>query len=184
MADVTPINAAGVTLPDCARWHAAVRAKIRALRPDMVIASNLDTYSFVGAVNPRTDLSAKLWRQGLTRSLKSFRASSPRVIMLGDVFHWGKPAFACMLDHRNDLSRCANRRNYQAGRFGQSRDEVARRAARKANATFRPTRQIVCTYDPCPWVVDRYLVTTDGGHLTATYAAKLWRAMDRLIPAD
>ena len=41
----------------------------------------------------------------------------------------------------------------------------------------------MCTYDPCPFVVDRYLVTTDGGHLTATYSAKVWRALDLLIPA-
>ncbi len=103
--------------------------------------------------------------------------------MLGDVFHWGKPEFACMKEHPNDLSRCTRRRDSTSGVFGQGRDKTARQAAVDAHASFRPTRQIVCTYDPCPFVVDRFLVTMDGGHLSATYSAKIWRAMDLLIPA-
>jgi hypothetical protein len=183
VADVTPFKTDGKTpAVDCETWHKAVRARIRTLHPDMVIASGLDSYVFVGAPDKTTARSEDLWQQGLTRSLSSFRASSPRVVMLGDIFHWGHPRFDCMARHPNDLSRCEQRRDSTWGRFGQGRDQAAKRAARQAHATFRPTRQIVCTYDPCPFVVDRYLVTRDGGHLTATYATKIWRALDRLIP--
>ena len=87
-----------------------------------------------------------------------------------------------MTAHPHDLSRCERLRGSKIGLFGQHRDDAAKRAARQVHASFRPTRQIVCTYDPCPFVVDRYLVTSDGGHLTATYAALIWRALDRLIP--
>ena len=183
VADVTPFKADGTTpSADCATWHRAVRARIRQIHPDMVIASTLDSYVFVGATDKLSARSAALWQQGLVRSLRSFRASSPRVVMLGDIFHWGHPQFDCMTAHPGDLSRCAKRRDSTWGRFGQRRDQTAKRAAQLAHATFRPTRQIVCTYDPCPFVIDRYLVTRDGGHLTATYATMVWRALDRLIP--
>jgi len=183
VADVTPIGKDGLPMEDCARWHKALRARIHQVKPDLVIASTFDGYEFVGAPNALTAKSERLWRQGLTRSLAAFRADAPRVVMLGDVFHWGKPEFACMKEHPNDLSRCTRRRDSTSGVFGQGRDKTARQAAVDAHASFRPTRQIVCTYDPCPFVVDRFLVTMDGGHLSATYSAKIWRAMDLLIPA-
>ena len=183
VADVTPFRSNGVTPnTDCAKWHAALRAKIRQVHPDMVIASGLDSYTFVGARDKFSDASRKRYRQGLERSLSSFRANAHRVVMLGDIFHWGHSGFTCMKAHPRDLSRCEKRRDSRIGLFGQHRDQAAKRAAAKVHATFRATRQIVCTYDPCPLVVDRYLVTLDGGHLTATYAAKIWRALDRLDP--
>jgi hypothetical protein len=183
VADVIPIGQDGIAAKDCARWRKAVRAKIHDIQPDMVIASTSDIYTFVGAPDNRTAESERLWRRGLTRSLRSFRADAPRVVMLGDVYRWGHAAFGCMKGHQDDLSRCAKGRDSTLGLFGQGRDKTARRAAIDAHASFRPTRQIVCTYDPCPFVVDRFLITYDGSHLTATYSAKIWRAMDLLIPA-
>ena len=177
VADVTPFKTDTVTPNmDCAKWHAALRTRIRQVHPDMVIASGLDSYTFVGARDKFSDTSRRLWRQGLERSLGSFRANAHRVVMLGDIFHWGHSAFTCMKAHPRDLSRCERRRDSKIGVFGRHRDQAAKRAATTVHANFRATRQIVCTYDPCPLVVDRYLVTFDGGHLTATYAAKIWRA--------
>ena len=90
IADVTPFKSDGRTPnTDCAKWRTALRARIHQIHPDMVIASGLDSYTFVGATDKFSDTSQRLWRQGLARSLGSFRSSSPRVVMLGDIFHWG-----------------------------------------------------------------------------------------------
>ena len=129
VADVTPISSGGIVLRDCARWHKALRAKIHHVQPDMVIASTYDGYAFVGALNKRTAESKRLWRQGLTRSLRSFRADAPRVVMLGDVFHWGKAAFRCM----RTPGRSVELRE-QAGldQGSSARDGTGRRSGRRS----------------------------------------------------
>ena len=164
-------------------WHKALRAKITSVKPDMVIASTSDRYTFVGAPNKRTAESERLWRQGLTRSLAAFRADAPRVVMLGDVFHWGKPAFGCMKEHPDDLSRCTRRQGLDLGALRPGTGQAAKQAAIDAHASFRPTsRSCAPTTRVHGWSIaswSRY----DGSHLTATYSAKVWRAMDLLIPA-
>ena len=99
--------------------------------------------------------------------------------MLGDVQHWGNRPITCLSRHRRNVGACEVR----ADQWGQvRRDRTARKAAADARVRFASTRRLSCPYDPCPLVVDRYLVTRDGSHLTATYSALIWRGMRRILP--
>ena len=104
--------------------------------------------------------------------------------MLGDVYPWGAQGLvnACLRAHTRDFSACQKTRSSSTASWVRRRDKVGAAAARAANATFRSTRNILCPYDPCSLIVDRMLVTRDGGHLSATYSREIWRAMDRLVP--
>ena len=105
--------------------------------------------------------------------------------MLGDVYPWGPQGgvLDCLRSNTRDFSRCQVPRSAATAVWVRRRDRVEAAAARAANARFRPTRTVVCPYDPCSLIVDRMLVTRDGGHLSATYSREIWRAIDRMIPA-
>ena len=132
VADVTPI-AQGRPPDGGLRSLAQGPARqYHQVKPDLVIASTFDGYEFVGAPNTLTAKSERLWRQGLTRSLAAFRADAPRVVMLGDVFHWGKPEFACMKEHPNDLLEVHKEKGLDVGglRAGTGQDREAGRGRR------------------------------------------------------
>ena len=103
-------------------------------------------------------------------------------MLLGDVFEWGKGAIACLKTHTNHVSDCERRQHGPESRRGAVKDRIGREAAALAGAQFRSTRRITCPYDPCPLIVERYLVTRDGGHLTSIYAPLLSRALQKLLP--
>ena len=161
----------------CATWRKNVFAKVKRLHPALVIASELDSYYIVGDGGfPASSRSEALWRAGLTRSLRTLRRASDKVVMLGDTQHWGLSALSCLARHRLNVSTCEVRANQKTQ---VQRERTARKAAADARVRFASTRKLSCPYDPCPLVVGRYLVTRDGGHLSATYSAVIWRGIWR-----
>jgi hypothetical protein len=136
----------------------------------------------VGGKRRSTDArTSRLWQQALTRSLKTLRAASTTrtVVVLGDNQRWSTRLYACLADNPSNVAACSPRADDPVTIHWE---RVTKRAAAAAKVGFEPTRKLACPYDPCPLVVDRFFVTRDGGHLTATYAAQLWRGMARRLP--
>ena len=180
VADV-PTDRQGKPDTACETWRKNAFAKVKRLHPDLVIASSLDVYTFVGdGGHPTSPRSQSIWGAGLQRSLVSLRKASGKVVMLGDVQHWGRGAIPCLEAHPNNIGRCEVPADLP---LQVRREKTARKAAAAARVSFASTRKLTCPSDPCPLVVGRYLVTRDGGHLSATFAATLWRGMDQLLPS-
>ena len=140
------------------------------MKPDLLIATSLDVYPrFVGDGGNASSASSEAnWGAGLVRTLKKLRASAAKVVFLGDSHDWGGGALDCLARHRTNVSACVVRADSQVQ---VRREKTARKAAETAHVAYHSTRKLTCPYDPCPLVVDRYLVTRDGGtHLSATYA--------------
>jgi hypothetical protein len=167
----------------CTTWRHRAWARIQALRPDLVIASSLDSYAFLDGNGARSKNDG-VWKAALTRSLRKLGKGRTKVLMLGDVYPWGAQGAVndCLRRHPRNIARCQKTRSSATASWVRRRDRVQAAAARNANARYRATRNILCPYDPCSLIVDRILVTRDGGHLSATYSREIWRAMDRLIP--
>ncbi len=167
----------------CSTWRRKAWARIRSLNPNLVIASSLDSYAFRNGTSARSK-SDSAWKAALNRSLKKLGRGRATVLMLGDVYPWGsqRAVLACLRTHTRDLSKCQKSRSASTASWVRRRDKVQAAAAKAAGARFRSTRHVVCPYDPCPLVVDRMLVTRDGGHLSATYSREIWRALDRMVP--
>jgi hypothetical protein len=167
----------------CRTWRHRAWARIQALEPDLVIGSSLDSYAFLDGNGTRSK-SDSVWKAALTRSLVKLGKGRTKVLMLGDVYPWGAQGAVndCLRRHPRNIAPCQKTRASATASWVRRRDKVQAAAARSANATFRPTRNILCPYDPCSLIVDRILVTRDGGHLSAAYSREIWRAMDRLIP--
>jgi hypothetical protein len=167
----------------CSKWRKNAWARIASLKADLVIASGLDSYRFRSGNDARSR-SDSAWRAGLARSLRKLGKGPAKVLMLGDVYPWGAQGavLACLRVHPRDISACQKTRSSVTASFVRRRDKVEAAAAADAGARFRPTRDILCPYDPCALVVDGILVTRDGGHISATYSREIWRAIDRIIP--
>jgi len=167
----------------CSAWRSNAWARIQSLKPDLVIASSLDSYRFVAGGSTRSR-DASVWKSALTRSLTKLGKGKARVLMLGDVYPWGAQGavIACLRRNTRDVSACQKTRSTVTAAWVRSRDKVEAQAAKAAGATFRSTRTILCPYDPCPLIVDGILVTRDGGHISATYSREIWRALNRIIP--
>jgi hypothetical protein len=167
----------------CVTWRHRAWARIQALKPDLVIATSLDSYRFRNGSNARSR-SDSAWQQGLTRSLRKLGKGRTKVLMLGDIYPWvpGSRTLRCLKDHKRNVGPCLMSRSSATAAFVRRRDKTEAAASRAAGAIFKPTRHILCPYDPCPVIVDRILLTRDGAHMTATYSKEIWRALDRLMP--
>ena len=164
----------------CEAWRVKAFAKVKRLHPDLVIASALDIYGFIAdGGNPSSKRSEAIWLAGLKRSLKKLHNGARKVVMLGDIQHWGGRSIECLKANKHNVAACEVRANPKDQIV---REATARKAAKAARVTYVSTRKLSCPYDPCPLVVGRYLVTRDGGHLSATYSAVLWRGLLKLLP--
>ncbi len=172
----------GQVATDCGIWRQRAFAQVRKIHPDLVIASTLDSYLMRSPTTGRPTTDPGYWKAGMIRSLKALKAGARQVVLLGDVFEWGKGAVGCLRAHPKHVSDCERRRHGRESRRGLLKDRIGREAAAIAGAEFRATRGITCPDDPCPLIVEHYLVTRDGGHLTSTYAALLSRALERILP--
>jgi SGNH domain (fused to AT3 domains) len=166
----------------CSRWRTRAFAKAKRLKPALVIVANIGTTPFVGGTRRSTDArTSRLWRDGLVRSYRRLRriSTTRTVVVLGDTQRWSRHLYACLADHPGSVGTCAPRDDDPVTIHWE---RVTRKAAKAAKVDFETTRKLACPYDPCPLVVDRYFVSRDGGHLTATYSAQLWRGMARRLP--
>jgi hypothetical protein len=166
----------------CSTWRERAFAKAKRLRPRLVIVANIGTMEFVGGTRRSTDArTTRLWREGLVRSYRRLRdiSATHTVVVLGDTQRWSRDLYGCLADHPASIGTCAPRAGDPVTRHWE---RATRQAADAANVRFEATRTLACPYDPCPLVVDRYFVSRDGGHLTATYSAQLWRGMAKRLP--
>jgi hypothetical protein len=164
----------------CEAWRVKAFAKVKRLQPDLIIASQLDIYGFIAdGGNPSSKRSEGIWYAGMKRSLKKLRSASHKVVMLGDIQHWGGKSIECLQVNKGDVAACEVRANVKSQIV---REQSVRKAAAAARVTYASTRKLTCPYDPCPLVVGRYLVTRDGGHLSATYSGVIWRGILKLLP--
>lgn len=166
----------------CWTWRRRAIEKAERLKPALIIVANIGTTDFVGGKRHSTDArTSRLWREALTRSLRRLRriSTTRTVVVLGDTQRWSRELYECLADHPSDVGFCAPRDDDPRTIHW---DRVTRQAAKTAGVSFEATRKLACPYDPCPLVVDRFFVSRDGGHLTATYSAQLWRGMARRLP--
>ncbi len=164
--------------PECFPWRKSALKEIKQLHPALIVVSHLNMYWVDGAVDPAD--SVRLWREGLTSMLRKLRAVTHKVVLLGDTPRWTDDPAACLREHLDDIAACDDRRKASIGpdRIGNDRA-----AAQAAGATYRSPSRLACPYDPCPTVIDHYLVAYDGGHLTNAFSKTLWRGLARLLPS-
>lgn len=179
--EVSHLVRPGEVAEDCNLWRADAFALIDDLHPDLVVAASRMDYHLEGSWERDTNRNRSIWRAGMVRSLRRLKASAHKVVLLGDVPHWSPTVAACLVaaKHRNDVGACAVLRSHA---YDQVRLDLDKSAARQVGVAYRSTNGLTCPYDPCTPVIDKWLITFDGSHITRRYAELVSRGIQRLLP--
>jgi hypothetical protein len=166
---------------ECDAWRDAVFARVEALHPALTIVSDSRSYQLIEAGEPVPVASATdQWDAGLQQSLARFRAASGSVAVIADTPRaHGDPA-VCLSGHLDDALACANP---ASAAIDVTWLDGERAGAEVAGVAFVDPTRWVCPSDPCPVVIDRYLVFRDNHHLTTVFSRALAGALEQALPA-
>jgi peptidoglycan/LPS O-acetylase OafA/YrhL len=150
-------------------------ARVRALRPDLVLASN-STTMLDHQQGERTGAARfASWRMGMTRTLEELVPYAGRVVVLSPPPRAG------------NLQSCVTRLSSPVDCTTHvSADWVGLRSAERgaaatAGAEHVDVEDLFCAAGRCPGVVGSTPVYTDGRHLTAAYARRLAPQLGQLL---
>jgi hypothetical protein len=181
-ADVTvwnPTYARAYT--ECDAWRTKAFAVIGNDHPALVVMAMSRTYSIVAASGTATVAERPdLWDAGIAASLQRLRGSADRVVLIGDTPRSTLDPPACLSKDLDDVLACATSASKALDPARTAADEGL---AGAAGVAFIDPTPWICPSDPCPVVIDHYLVLRDSHHLTTPFATALSRRMLAALPA-
>jgi peptidoglycan/LPS O-acetylase OafA/YrhL len=180
-ADVTVVNPTfGRAYTECDAWRAKAFDQIAAAHPALVVMAMSRTYAIpVGGGSATVAERPDLWDVGIAASLRRLAQSASRVVLLGDTPRSRLDPPACLSKHLDDVLACTTP---SSKAIDPARTSTDRSLASAAGATFVDPTPWVCPSEPCPVVIDNYLVFRDSHHLTTPFATALARRMLAALP--
>jgi SGNH domain-containing protein len=162
----------------CRAWRAYALRRIARERPALVVTSGSTHYHvWTGGHRLGRRASDGALARGYAETLGRLVAIAPRVIAIRDS---PRPPFVvarCVAEHMTDLRRCAFARPASRTRP----DTISRALAAVRGVTFVDPLPVLCPRRLCPAVIGDVLVWRGEAHLTATYAATMWRWLERSL---
>ena len=163
----------------CRTWRLNAEAWLRAHPPTVILISDTRGYRLFGTdgkilAGPAFE---DRWRKGLVKTLSNLPAKAKRVV-LGDTPHMRDDIPICLQAHLDDVSAC---QTAKADSWRKTHDDAEAAGAAQANATFVSLNDTICSYDPCPIVINELLMWRDPSHMTATYSAELAPAIAGVV---
>jgi peptidoglycan/LPS O-acetylase OafA/YrhL len=180
-ADATVWNTAlNRVYTECDAWRERALARIAAEDPDLVVMADSRGYTLAlpGGPSPAQDHES-LWDAAVARTLARLMPIARAVVLMGDTPKASVDPPVCLSKHRDDSLACATP---AAVAIASAHLAAERTVAVAAGAVFVDPSPWVCPSDPCPVVIDQYLVYRDQQHLTATFAAALAGALVAVLP--
>jgi hypothetical protein len=171
-ADVTTFNKQLQRIDtDCADYRAQALVWIHRHRPATVIITNLSSYGLYDSSGHPVAAPdrEKVWRKGLAHTIQALPAAS-HALVLADTPYPGIEVPVCLANHPTNIAACERSR---AKMVAHAHAAGERRTALAHKASFADLSGRVCSYDPCPAIVDGLLIYRDHSHLTATYSRQL-----------
>jgi peptidoglycan/LPS O-acetylase OafA/YrhL len=150
-------------------------ARVRELRPDLVLASNSTTMLDHQTGEPAGAARFPGWRTGMTRSLRELVPYAGRVVLLSP-----PPRAGNLQSCLTRVSRPVDCTTEVPADWRGMRT-AERAAASAAGAAHVDVEDLFCAGGRCPAVVGSTPVYTDGRHLTAAYARRLAPQLARLL---
>jgi hypothetical protein len=180
-ADVTVwISTFARAYTECDAWRAKAFDAIAADHPALVVMAMSRTYSVVdGSVTSTVAERPDLWDAGIAASLQRLRQSADQVALIGDTPRSRLDPPACLSKHLDDVLACATS---SSKALDPKRTAADQALADAAGAAFVDPTPWVCPSEPCPVVIDNYLVFRDSHHLTTPFATALSRRMLAALP--
>lgn len=165
--------------PACETWRMRGEAWLRSHPPDVLIVSNSRGYRVTDENGKRLRGSAweERWKAGLAETLDNVPAPSA-IVVLGDSPHLKDDPPRCLAGSGVRISDCQTARKVA---WRTEHDDTEAAAAADAGARFVSLNDRICSYDPCPVVVNQLLMWRNNSHLTATYTAELAPAFAEIV---
>ncbi|GAA1878447.1 acyltransferase family protein [Lapillicoccus jejuensis] len=158
---------------ECDTWRAATVARIAALHPDLVIASQSEG-------NAPPEVSPALFAAATVGTLERLRAAGvPRVAVVGEIPTPGVDVPACLAAHLDDVSACTFERS-RALPFPDRHAAVASALAR-AGIPVLELVPLLCGETRCPVVVGDLLVYRNESHVTVPWSLYLTPVLRPLL---
>jgi hypothetical protein len=179
VVDVKPILAEesklhlGLPYPSCVRWQKSVVAKLREIKPDVVVLPLLSRRGLYGGGGQ------KAWSEGISRTTREL-SNFAKVVVIGDDPKVGFDVPSCLQKNQDSL-KCAKptRESVLVDRLNMERD-----ATLAGGGFWFDISPWFCTAKACPMVVDGVVVRRDDNHLTAEFAEYLWPRFSQITPLE
>ncbi len=148
--------------PECDEFHTRAHAAIRDLHPDLVIFPVLSRFHLVN------NGGIAAFSAGLGKSISAVAGSGTKVLILGETPKTnGEDIPSCLAGHKNDISKCANRRN--KAEFPEH-IKYFEALAVDHSATYVNPVDWFCTADVCPGEIGGRIVYRDYNHISDQFA--------------
>jgi hypothetical protein len=181
------LAAIGRQYRECLDWSAAVIRQLHAMpRTFLIIDARTSTYlPQVLDSNGETVSSptaAKLWGAGFAIGVADLKKVASRVVVLRDTPHAPQDIPACVSWNESHPAECIFARTPDG--HSDDAEYAAERAAGVASHTYADPAPAVCGPRWCEAVVGGIITYRDDNHLTAAYAAAIWRRYAQAISID
>ncbi len=165
---------------ECDTWRLAVNNRIAAIHPALVVVSSSRGYRMmVKGADVAIAEVPDAWDAALGRMLTKLSAIASHVLMIGDTPRSNADPPVCLSAHLDNATACAMPRSKVTLPAYTAREGVV---AVGAGAIWVDPTAWICHTDPCPVIVDRFLIYRDQHHLTATYSRGLANVLYRVMP--
>ncbi len=151
----------------CNDWRQDAIARIRALRPDLVVTTSIADHMDLVQGNDDPDAT---WATGWARTTAGLRAKGTDLVFLADTPAAKTDIPECLSQHPKNVQQCAQTPAEAAG--SDQRARIAE-AVRSAGARVVDPTPWFCGPDRCPVVVGNTLIYRDDNHITGQYARLL-----------
>jgi peptidoglycan/LPS O-acetylase OafA/YrhL len=149
---------------ECATWNRNVIARLKAVKPDLVLVSNSRW------VFPVADADKSRTREGAALARMISQIPS-RVAIIDDVPLPFNDVPGCLAAHPTDVRQCAVPRSQDLGDGMGVMEKIA--AAKTGAGLIDLTAGICPGSGACPVVIKNVIAYRDGHHLTATFSRTL-----------
>ncbi len=168
------------TMPNCELWRDQSIAELVRVHPDILLVTGTRGFATVDGNGQVVsgDLRTRYWIQGMKRTLSQLVPAAGRVIMIGDLPISSMNPPVCLSGHLSNALACATP-VAQAIDYAWLNTELT--VARAMGTGFIDPERWICPTSPCPAIIGHLLVLRDNGHMTATFAAALWRKLETAV---
>ncbi|MFE0629313.1 acyltransferase family protein [Streptomyces sp. NPDC058864] len=160
----------------CDQWRTGELARIRSLRPALVIASSSDAADLA---RPSGD-PRRQWTDGFERTYRELLESGAQVLAVEDTPWPEGDAVECAGGHPLELQRCASDTAH-AVKDPDKKREISEAAAATGVSVLDPVPWLCGAAGVCPVVVDDTFVYRDDSHLSESYAEAIAPVLDHAI---
>jgi peptidoglycan/LPS O-acetylase OafA/YrhL len=165
---------------ECDEWRGRVLERVEAEHPAVVIVASSHPYRSAGSGAPTGSDGGVALAAGLGETLERLRPLSDAVVLIGDTPKFDRDPPDCLSSHLDESLDCAEPR---ASMVDEPWLETEATIAREVGAAFIDPTDWACPTDPCPAVVERYLVYRDTHHLATPYVIALRERLAAALPS-